>query len=147
MQTVTSPPTPRVAIRSAIPDYFLLVLLFVVLVGVVSLLVPFSGALISALVIGIGFYPTHNRIGRWFPKRSPSVHALLTNITVLLFLILPTVLLIWVISNEASSITPTLKQWGNTVENLREGKSMENMGGIRDAREWAADRLGMRREQ
>jgi predicted PurR-regulated permease PerM len=147
MQTLSSPPPPRLAIRSALSDYFLLAVLIIVLAGAGSLLIPFAGALISALVIGIGFYPTHQRIGRWLHRRSPSLHALITDILVVLFLVLPTVLLIWVVSNEANSITPALKEWGTTVENLREGKSMENLGSIRDARDWFSDRLGVRPSQ
>src|SRR5207253_6250489 len=62
-------------------------------------------------------------------------------------LIVPSGLLVWVITSEANSIAPTLKQWGSTVEDLRQGKSVESIGGMRNAREWLGEKFGVQPAQ
>jgi predicted PurR-regulated permease PerM len=141
------PAVPPHSLRAGLSDYFLLSLLLGLLIGVGYVLIPLAGPLISAVVIGISFYPLHLRLHRRLRQRSPGLAALLTNILVLCFLIIPTALLIWVMSNEAQSITPTLKGWQTTYSKLKQGNVSDAAGPLRSARVWLADKFGVQPDQ
>jgi predicted PurR-regulated permease PerM len=110
-------------------------------------LLPFSGTLVAAVVIGIAFYPLHRRVGRWLPRWRPGTLALLSDIIVLLLLILPSVLLIWVTTQEAQTLSPMLKKAQPTIERLKEGQGVEAIGPIRRLRVWLNDTVGIRPTQ
>jgi len=129
------------------PDGFLIRFFLVLLLIIFWMLIPLSGAILTALVIGIAFYPTHLRLSRHLRRWSPSTRAVVTDVTVLFFLIVPTVLLIWVLIHEAQSLAPTMKQMGTTVEQLRQGQSMESVGVLRRTRDWLYNTLGIQPAQ
>jgi predicted PurR-regulated permease PerM len=132
---------------NSLADYFLLALLLAVLVGALKLLIPFTGAIMSAIVIGVAFYPLHTRVGRKFRLRSQTRHALLTDFLVLLFLIIPFVLLIWVLTNEAESIAPFFKKGQTTITDLRQGRGVDQIGSLRSLRGWLYDKMGVQPAQ
>src|ERR1700682_1381963 len=103
-------------IRNRIYDLFFLGLLLVVLGGVSRLLAPFSGALLSALVCAIMFYPLYEALRRWFPRQPRSSVALFAYILVLIVFVTPMILLTWVVVLESSYLGPAIKQWNITLD-------------------------------
>jgi predicted PurR-regulated permease PerM len=134
-------------LKSRLPDYFLLALVLFSVYGVVILGMPLLGPVLAAVVIGISFFPLHQRLRHFFRKRRPWVPALLTDLIVLCFLIVPTALLIWVMTNEAQSLAPTLKSWQTTYTHLKEGNGGDVMGPLRPIREWLSATLGVQPAQ
>lgn len=74
------------------------------------LLAPFGGPLICAIAAGVVFYPMHEKIKKWMPRWNESLSALASDFLVLVFLVLPTALLVWALIVEADKITPTLQE-------------------------------------
>jgi len=142
---MTSSASPS-SIKASLPDYFLLALLLFILATITQLLLPFSGALLLSAVVGIVFYPFYQGMSRHFPKRSPSAHAFMADVLVLLFFIVPLVLLVWVIVNEAQALSPTLKQWKTTLLNFRDGGA-DALAPLRSARQWLSTNVGIEPDQ
>jgi predicted PurR-regulated permease PerM len=135
-----TPPSPA---RANLYDYFLIGLVILALAVVVDMLLPLSGAIMGALVIGTAFFPLHQRLCRRLHKWSRNAQALTTDFLVLLFLIVPSVLLIWIIVNEAKTLAPTMKGWQETFQELKDGRAMESIGGLRSVKEWSQQTLGI----
>ncbi len=133
--------------KAGLSDFFLLALLLFVVAEVGRLLLPLSGPILAAIVIGVAFYPTHQRLSQMMHKRSPNTSALLTDLLVLLFLIVPSALLIWILTNEAESLAPLLKQGQKTVQNIRQGGGVESIGAVRHIRDWLYLRVGIQPAQ
>jgi len=117
-------------IRNRIYDLFFLALLFVVLVGVSRLLAPFSGALLSALVCAIMFFPLYEALLRLFPRQSRSAMALLADSLVLIVFVTPMILLAWAIVLESSYLGPAMKQWNMTLDQWRLGIVTDSVPGM-----------------
>jgi predicted PurR-regulated permease PerM len=114
-------------IRNRIYDLFFLSFLLVVLWGISQLLVPFSGALLAALVSAIMFYPMYESLRRWFPRQKPSSLALVADMGVLIIFITPLVLLTWAVVQESSYLGPVLKQSHLTLGLWRRGDITESI--------------------
>jgi predicted PurR-regulated permease PerM len=135
-----APPTPT---RSTLYDYFLIVLIIAALAAVVDMLLPLSGAIMGALIIGVAFHPMHQHLQRRLPRMSATNQALLTDFLVLLFLIVPVVLVLWMVVNEAQGLAPSMKQWQETFKDLREGRAIETIGGLKRVRAWLYQTVGV----
>ncbi|MGC1942512.1 MAG: AI-2E family transporter [Candidatus Acidiferrales bacterium] len=76
----------------------LLILLAIGTIVAYGILRPFLRPIVFGLVIGIGFYPLHTKIGRFFPRKN--IHALVSTLAVLLIFVVPAVLLVSAASEE-----------------------------------------------
>lgn len=76
----------------------LLILLAIGTIVAFGILRPFLRPIAFALVIGIGFYPLHTNIGRFFPRKN--IHATVSTLAVLLIFVVPAVLLVSAASGE-----------------------------------------------
>lgn len=101
----------------------LLALLAVGAVVAYEILRPFLRPIAFALVIGIGFYPLHEMIGRFLPRRN--LQALISTVAVLLIFVVPTVLLASAASGEiihaAQSINEKTTEGGGLLPYLMQG--------------------------
>ncbi len=92
-------------VRPKIFNGFLLILLVFMLGMAGLLLAPFFGVLLLAAVLAIVFYPLHGTIGRWtFLRKRPGLHALASDLTVLILFLLPVGLLVWAVVAESDAL-------------------------------------------
>src|SRR5579872_3874483 len=133
--------------RIVVSNYFLLGLLLFMLIQLMRIVSPFFGALLAAVVVGTTFYPLHRHLSQRTRKASANIHALLTDLIVLFFLVMPSIALGWAIVNEMEALSPLFKQWQTALDGLQQGKVMESWDGIRNIRSWLYETIGVRPAQ
>src|SRR5262245_46370821 len=121
---------------------FLLVLVLAVLAALTWMLLPYFGALLSAVVVGVAMYPMHERVARKFSKQSASVHAALSLILVIMLIIAPAMFVIWTTVNEAKELGPLVARLQIALENLRGGNT-DSFAFLSKLRHWLTDTLGI----
>jgi len=92
------------------PAFFFLLYGFMLYEGA-RLLEPFSGPLICAIAIGIVFFPMHDWLVTKLGKRSLWWAALLSDLAVLLFFVVPIGFILWAVIDEADDLLPFIKSW------------------------------------
>jgi len=133
--------------RHRIYDYFFLVLLASILYGVGALLAPFVGALVSALLCVVTFYPIHQKLSHLMPRRSATFHAAVSDILVLILFVGPLLSLMWVLFAESAAVLPVIKQGSAAVAQWREGNIGDTLPWMEHLRYVLAKGLGVRRAQ
>jgi predicted PurR-regulated permease PerM len=98
--------TPR-AWRAA----FLALLAVLALAGVLAILRPFIGPLVLAGALSITTYPVYRRMGERWPRLSPTLRALVTDLGILMLVLVPIVLVIWTAAEQADAVRPALARW------------------------------------
>jgi len=146
---VTSAQNPDVdrdtdsARRSAAARIVLVLLSLVALAGTVAILLPFVGPIVLAGALSITAYPVHCWMGRRWPRMSPSLRALLTDLAILMLVLVPVVLLIWIAAGEADTLRPVISRWMSASQAIHEGRLDDSLRGIQPIPETAAREIGL----
>src|SRR5689334_19500701 len=110
--------------------------LMLVLYGIGRLLAPFGGALLSAFVLALTFYPFYQWLGRRLPKVNRSFRAFLADFLVLIFFVVPIGLLIWMVVSESEGLNAVLRRGGETLSQVRQGNFSETVPWLGRMRSW-----------
>src|SRR5262249_19980248 len=94
--------------RSATATVVLVVLGFLALAGTVAILIPFAGPIVLAGALSITVYPVYCAMGRRWPRLSPTLRALLTDLAILMLVLVPVVLLVWLAAGQADTFRPAV---------------------------------------
>jgi predicted PurR-regulated permease PerM len=146
---VTSAPTTGAPIRgltpprSAAATIFLVLLGFASLAATVAILLPFAGPVVLAGALSITAYPAYCWIGRRWPRLSPTVRALLTDLAILTLVLVPVVLLVWMAASQADHFRPGLSRWIAAAQAIHEGRLDDSLGGIQPIPEALSRRIGL----
>ncbi|MEX2353805.1 MAG: AI-2E family transporter [Gammaproteobacteria bacterium] len=73
------------------------------------ILSPFLAPLLSALMITLIFFPLHAKILSWV--RYTNLGAVVSTITVLLTIVVPILILMWILIDEAGELLPLVREW------------------------------------
>ena len=125
---VASTPTAGAPIRgltppgSAAATVFLVSLGLAALAGSVAILLPFVGPIVLAGALSITAYPAYGGMGRRWPRLSPTVRALVTDLAILALVVVPVVLLIWRAVSEVDHFRPGLSRWIAAAQAIHEGR-------------------------
>jgi predicted PurR-regulated permease PerM len=120
--------------RARAQDTFIVVLTLAALVATLKIIAPFYGSLIMAIIACILLRPLYRWTETRFKRRSRTFHALLTDLLVFAFVVIPIGLLLWAAINEADAMRPLLQEWGKTIDALREGRMTESLQFMRPLR-------------
>jgi len=131
-------------VRQKLYNYFFLILLLSCLFGLVELLSPFFGALVGAVFCGVIFYPLYERLGKWLPRKSAMLRALIAEGLVVVFFVIPLIFLTWGIVQESAELQPQMKEWGATLGQLRKGNVIAGVPLMGDVRSFSASTFGMK---
>jgi predicted PurR-regulated permease PerM len=129
--------------KRGIYNAFFFIFLIAVLWGILKILEPFAGALLSAVVIAITFYPFYEQTARWMPKRSDTLRSLLTVLGILIFFVGPLVLFGWILSLESESFGTLVKGWGDAMARWRGGHLLDSVTLFRPFRAWLGQTFGI----
>jgi len=88
--------------------FFYTVFLFL-LYQFVLILSPFLASLLGAIMLTVIFHPLHNKIRTIF--KYPDIGAGVTTAIVLLTIVVPVLLLLWALVNEATAFLPIVRNW------------------------------------
>jgi predicted PurR-regulated permease PerM len=99
---------------------FLALLAVLALAGLLALLRPFIGPVVLAGALTITTYPAYRRMGERWPRLSPSLRALLTDLAILMLVLVPVVLMIWTAARQADTFRPALTRWMEASRALHE---------------------------
>ena len=150
---VTSAPTTGAPIRglspprSAAATVFLVLLGFASLAATAAILLPFAGPVVLAGALSITAYPAYCWIGRRWPRLSPTVRALLTDLAILTLVLVPVVLLIWMAASQVDHFRPGLSRWIAAAQAIHEGRLDDSLRGIQPIPEAVSRRIGLSRAQ
>lgn len=124
-------------------NVFFFAFLILVLMGVATILLPFGGPLLGAFVMAVTFYPLYERLRRWLPGRSAIFHALIADLLLFIFLVVPALLLIWTIVAESATLAVMLKSWSQTVAQWERGHFAETAPWLGQLRYWMRRTFGI----
>jgi predicted PurR-regulated permease PerM len=150
---VTSAPSTGAPIRgltpprSAAATVFLVLLGFASLTATAALLLPFAGPVVVAGALSTTAYPAYCWIGRRWPRLSPTVRALLTDLAILTLVLVPVVLLIWMAASEVDHFRPGLSRWIVAVQGIHEGRLDDSLRGIQPIPEAVSRGIGLSHAQ
>jgi predicted PurR-regulated permease PerM len=88
--------------------FFYIVFLYL-LYQFVLILSPFVGSLLGAIMLTVIFHPLHSKLHTLF--RNPELAAGMTTTIVLLTIVVPVLLLLWALINEATTFLPIVRNW------------------------------------
>ena len=108
--------------RSAAATVFLVLLGFASLAAMAAIVLPFAGPVVLAGALSITAYPVYCWSGRRWPRLSPTVRALLTDLAILTLVLVPVVLLIWMAASQADHFRPGLSRWIAAAQAIHEGR-------------------------
>ena len=146
---ITSAPTTGAPIsgltppRSAAATVFLVLLAFAFLAATAALLLPFAGPVVLAGALSITAYPAYCWIGRRWPRLSPTVRALLTDVAILTLVLVPVVLLIWMAASQVDHFRPGLSRWIVAAQGIHEGRLDDSLRGIQPIPDAVSRRIGL----
>ncbi len=146
---ITSAPTTGAPIRGLTPPrsvaatVFLVLLAFAFLTATAALLLPFAGPVVLAGALSITAYPAYCWIGRRWPRLSPTVRALLTDLAILTLVLVPVVLLIWMAASQADHVRPGLSRWIVAAQGIHEGRLDDSLRGIQPIPDGVSRRIGL----
>lgn len=103
---------------------------------------PYAGAIVSAITIGIAFYPLHLWIKSKLPRDSHTLTALISNVLVVCFLLAPLVLMTWFAVDQSDQWSPVLKEWQAYADEWREGR-VPSSPAIRELQGWTSDNFSI----
>jgi predicted PurR-regulated permease PerM len=119
--------------RSAAPTVFLVLLGVLVLAGMLAILLPFVGPIVLAGALSITAYPVYRWMGRRWPRLSPTVRALLTDLAILTLVLLPVLLLTWTAASQADTFRPALSRWIEANRAIHEGRLDDSVRPVQPA--------------
>ena len=122
-------------------NYFFFVFLAGVLFGIGWILMPFAGALLSAFVLVVTFYPLYEWLGRRVPLLRPTFRSLILDLVVFLFVVIPIALLVWTLVQESESLGKVLRAGTQTLAEWRSGNIHSSW--IEHLRSWMTRALGI----
>jgi predicted PurR-regulated permease PerM len=150
---LTSAPTTGAPIRglsappAAATTVFLILLGLAFLAATAALLLPFAGPVVLAGALSIAAYPAYSWIGRRWPRLSPTVRALLTDLAILTLVLVPVVLLIWMAASQVDHFRPRLSRWIAAAQAIHEGRLDDSLRGIQPIPEAVSRGIGLSRAQ
>jgi predicted PurR-regulated permease PerM len=133
--------------RSAAATVFLVLLGFASLPATAAILLPLAGPLVLAGSLSITAYPIYCWSGRRWPRRSPTMRALVTDLAILTLVLVPVVLLIWMAASQADHFRPGLSRWFAAAQAIHEGRLDESLSGIQAIPDAVSRRMGLSRAQ
>ena len=133
--------------RSTAATVFLASLGLAALAGSVAILLPFAGPIVLAGALSITAYPAYDWLGRRWPRLSPTVRALVTDLAILALVVVPVVLLIWRAVSEVDHFRPGLSRWIAAAQAIHEGRLDDSLRAIQPISEAVSRRIGVSRAQ
>lgn len=129
------------------PHTFLVLLGVVALAATVAILLPFAGPIVLAGAMSTAAYPVYCWMGRRWPRLSPTLRALLTDLAILALFLLPFLLLIWTAAGQADNLRPALSHWIAANQAIHEGRLDDSLRGIQPIPEAASRLFGLSHAQ
>jgi predicted PurR-regulated permease PerM len=117
--------------RSASQTVFLALLGVLALAGLLAILLPFVGPIVLAGALSITAYPAYRWMGQRWPRISPTVRALATDLAILLLVLVPVVLVIWAAAGQADNFRPVLSRWIEASQAIHEGRLDDSLLAVR----------------
>ena len=133
--------------RSAPSTVFLVLLGVLALAGVLGILLPFVGPIVLAGALSITTYPVYGWMGRRWPRLSPTMRALLTDLAILTLVLLPVPFLIWTAAGQADTFRPVLSRWIEASQAMHEGRLHDSLRGAQPISEAVSRQSGLSSEQ
>jgi predicted PurR-regulated permease PerM len=117
--------------RNAIGTVFFFGLFLFITWQAIRLFEPFFGPLLAAALLAIVFYPLHEWLGRKIRFRRPTYHALLTDLAVFLFFVVPFGLLVWAAVVQVETLLPSIKPFADRVVSAVRTQSADRLPGAK----------------
>jgi predicted PurR-regulated permease PerM len=133
--------------RNSVSTLFFFGLLLFMTYQAGRLFAPFFGPLLAAALLAIVFYPLHRWFGRKFRFRGPSAHALLSDLLVFLFFVVPLGLLIWAAVVQVDTVLPAVKPVAERVTSAVRSRSLEKLPGFKYVPTFIKQRIDFRSEE
>ena len=150
---VASVPTDGAPVRGITPPrstastVFLVSLGLAALAGTVAILLPFVGPIVLAGALSITAYPAYGWMGRRWPRMSPTVRALVTDLAILSLVVVPVVLLIWMAASQADHFRPGLSRWIAAAQAIHEGRLDDSLRAVQPIPDAVSRHIGLSRAQ
>ncbi|HET7294622.1 MAG TPA: AI-2E family transporter, partial [Vicinamibacteria bacterium] len=116
---------------------FLALLAGLALAGLLAILLPFVGPIVLAGALSIATYPVYRWLGERWPRLSPTLRALMTDLAILLLVLVPVVLVIGTAASQADTFRPVLSRWIEASQAVHKARG-SGLGSAQPA--WLADR-------
>jgi predicted PurR-regulated permease PerM len=129
--------------KREIYNVFFFVFLLAVLGAIITVLAPFSGALLGALIIAITSFPLYDRLCAFVPKCSPSLRAALMVLVVLVFIVVPIALICWTLVSESEALAAIARSWSQTLAQWKTGEIINDWPWLDSVRVWMHRTLGI----
>lgn len=113
------------------------------LAGLLAILLPFIGPIVLAGALSITTYPVYQRMGERWPRLSPTLRALLTDLAILMLVLVPIVLVIWTAARQADTFRPVLSRWMEASQAIHEGRLADSQRAVRPIAEAASHASGL----
>lgn len=110
--------------RSYLFHAFFLIVFAWLLLEFARVLLPFAAPILAATVLWILVNPIHQRISRWLPNQSASLHSALSTFTVVILIVGPLFGLLWVLFGESQRMIPLLSGWSQTLQSWHQGNGI-----------------------
>jgi len=140
------PPAEEVP-SSAASAAYLTLLGILALVGILAVLLPFIGPIVLAVSLSITVYPLYRRMGRSWPRMSPTVCALVIDLMILMLFVLPVFFLIWTAIAQADNLRPVLARWYHANQAIHQGRMDGSLSVVKPIQDTIARDSGMRRTE
>jgi predicted PurR-regulated permease PerM len=120
-----APRLPTIKRPTLFRIFFFAVFLFL-LYQFLRILYPFLGSLMGATTLALIFYPLHRRIYNRL-RRSPSLAAGLSTVSILFIVIVPVLLFLWIVIRDAAVLYPAAEEWVRALRDIPEEGLSQNL--------------------